>query len=145
KLANILSSVNFFLAMVVILVFWRRSRQAELMLYFIAFIIPALGTLINTAANQGVLPQNVVITNLYQIASLAHVLVMSFGMALRLRQLQRDKASAEQNAALATRQAEEQRRFVAMLSHEFRNPLAAIDRSVQMIQFKVPDLIASEA
>ncbi|MDX3894733.1 sensor histidine kinase [Pusillimonas sp.] len=145
KLANVLNSLNFLIGMVLVLIFWRRSRRVELLLYFIAFIIPALGTLVNTAGNQGVLAQNVVTTNLYQIASLVHVLVMSYGMALRLRQLQRDKASAEQEAAIATRRTEEQRRFVAMLSHEFRNPLAAIDRSAQMIQLKAPDLMPSEA
>lgn len=33
----------------------------------------------------------------------------------------------------------------AMLSHEFRNPLAAIDRSAQMIQIKAPKLMPPEA
>src|SRR5690606_40883781 len=110
-----------------------------------AFIIPAIGALVNTAANQGILPQNMLTANLYQAASLVHVLVMSYGMALRLRQLQRDKAAAEQEAAIATRRTEEQRRFVAMLSHEFRNPLAAIDRAAQMIQIKEPGLASAEA
>ncbi|NYT80654.1 sensor histidine kinase [Alcaligenaceae bacterium] len=145
KLANVLNSVNFMLGMAVALTLWRRSRRIELMLYFFAFIIPAIGALVNTAANQGILPQNMLTANLYQAASLVHVLVMSFGMALRLRQLQRDKASAEQEAAIATQRTEEQRRFVAMLSHEFRNPLAAIDRSAQMIQLKAPGLMPSEA
>ncbi len=144
KLANVLNSANFLISMAVLLIFWLRKRQVELMLYFIAFIIPALGTLVNTAGNQGFLAQNIVTINLYQIASLVHVLVMSYGMALRLRQLQRDKASAEQEASLARERTVEQRRFVAMLSHEFRNPLAAIDRSAQMIQIKAPGLPPSE-
>lgn len=145
KLANVLNGLNFLLGMAVALALWRRSRRIELMLYFFAFIIPAIGALVNTAANQGMLPQNILTANLYQAASLVHVLVMSFGMALRLRQLQKDKASAEQEAAIATHRSEEQRRFVAMLSHEFRNPLAAIDRSAQMIQLKAPGLMPSEA
>ncbi|NYT68523.1 sensor histidine kinase [Pusillimonas noertemannii] len=144
KLANGLNSLNFLLGMAVVLILWRRTRQVELMVYFIAFIIPALGTLINTVGNQGALAQNLFTTNLYQIASLVHVLVMSYGMALRLRQLQRGKAAAEQEAAVATQRTEEQRRFVAMLSHEFRNPLAAIDRAAEMIQIKVPGMQASE-
>jgi len=145
KLANVLNSLNFLLGMAVVLILWRRSRQVELMVYFIAFIIPALATLVNTVGNQGLLAQNLFTTNLYQIGSLVHVLVMSYGMALRLRQLQRDKAAAEQEAAIATRRTEEQRRFVAMLSHEFRNPLAAIDRAAQMIQIKEPGLASAEA
>jgi signal transduction histidine kinase len=54
--------------------------------------------------------------------------------------LQHDKAAAEQEAAIVTRRAEEQRHFVAMLSHEFGNPLAAIDRAAQMIQFNTPEM-----
>ncbi len=145
KLANYLNSLNFFISMVLLLVFWRRSRRIELMVYFIAFVIPAAGTAVNTAANLGMLPQNAVTVNLYQMASLVHVVVMSFGLALRLRQVQRDKAMAEQEVSVSTQRAEEQRRFVAMLSHEFRNPLAAIDRATQMIQLKTQGLPQPEA
>src|SRR5690606_21504822 len=145
KLANGLNCLNFLISMAVILIFWKRSRRVELMLYFVAFVIPAVGTLVNTAGNQGLLAQNMVTANLHQVGSLVHVLVMSYGMALRLRQLQRDKATAEQEVAIATRRAEEQRRFVAMLTHEFRNPLAAIDRSVQMIQMKTTGLMPEDA
>ena len=144
KLANYLNSLNFLISMVLVLLLWWRTRRGELMVYFVAFIIPALGTGVNTAANLGLLPQNVVTSNLYQLAPLVHVLVMSCGLALRLRQVQRDKALAEQDTAIVTQRAEEQRRFVAMLSHEFRNPLAAIDRSAQMIRIKVPELAAEE-
>ncbi|MBC8642962.1 hypothetical protein IAG25_40070 [Caballeronia sp. EK] len=140
KLANVLNSLNFFAGLGLALVFWRRSRRVEPLLYFVAFVIPALGTLVNFAANQGFLQQDVVTSHLYQIAPLIHVLVMSFGLALRLRQLQQDKTAAEREAAVAAERAEEQRRFVAMLSHEFRNPLAAIDRATQMVVFKTPAL-----
>jgi signal transduction histidine kinase len=145
KLANYLNILNFVISMTLVLLFWRRTRRAEPLLYFAAFVIPALATLVNTAANQGFLPQNVVTSNLYRIAPLVHVLVMSFGLGLRLRQVQRDKAAAEQEVLVATQRGEDQRRFVAMLSHEFRNPLAAIDRSAQMIALKTPELAAAEA
>ncbi len=140
KLANYLSGLNFVIAMYLLAQAWRRSRRAEWMIYLLAFVIPALGTLINTATNQGVLPWNLATANFYQIAALVHVLVMSYGLALRLRQLQHDKAAAEQEAAIVARRADEQRAFVAMLSHEFGNPLAAIDRAAQMIQFTTPDI-----
>lgn len=137
KLANVLSSLNFFISMGLLLVFWWRSRRGELMVYFVAFVIPAAGAAINSALNQGALPWNALTANFHQAAALVHVLVMSYGLALRLRQLQRDKAAAEREADVATRRSEEQRRFVAMLSHEFGNPLAAIDRAAQMVQFKL--------
>ena len=145
KLANALNSLNFFISMGLLLHLWRRSRRGELLVYFVAFVIPALGTTVNSAANLGLLSQNAVASNIYQVASLVHVLVMSYGLALRLRQLQYDKSVAEQEADMAIRRSQEQRRFVAMLSHEFGNPLAAIDRAAQMIQIKTPELAAPEA
>lgn len=145
KLANVLNSLNLVISMTLLLVSWWRSRRSELMVYFVAFVIPAVGTMVNNATNLGVLPQNVATINLYQVATLAHLLVMSYGLALRLRQLQYDKTAAEQEAGVATRRSEEQRRFVAMLSHEFGNPLAAIDRAAQMIQFKARELAPPEA
>ncbi len=145
KLANPLNTLNFFISMGLLLWFWRRSRRVEWALYFTAFIVPAFGTLINMAVNQGMLRQNAFTSNFYQLAMLIHVLVMSFGLAMRLRQLQRDKLAAEQAADVAGQRAEEQRRFVAMLSHEFGNPLAAIDRAAQMIQIKAQDLPQPEA
>lgn len=145
KLANALNSLNFLISLILLLRFWRRSRRDELMVYFVAFIIPAVGATINTATNMGMLPHNAVTSNFYQAASLVHVLVMSYGLALRLRQLQYDKTAAQQEAAIATRRSEEQRRFVAMLSHEFGNPLAAIDRAAQVMQIKLPGLQPPEA
>ena len=144
KLANALNALVFFTSMSLLLLEWRRERRGELLLYFIAFVIPMLGTGINSAMNVGLLPWNAFTSNVHQGSTLVHVLVMSFGLALRLRQLQQDKAAAQQEAALATRRAQEQRRFVAMLSHEFGNPLAAIDRTAQMLQLKLPDLPEAE-
>lgn len=145
KLANPLNSLNFFISMALLLLYWWRNRRVEWVLYFTAFVIPSFGILINTAVNQGFIRQNALTSNFYPLAMLMHVLVMSFGLAMRLRQLQFDKAAAQQEAAIAGRRAEEQRRFVAMLSHEFGNPLAAIDRAAQMVQIKAPELAGPEA
>ena len=145
KLANHLNVLDLVISMALLVQFWRRSRRAEWMIYLLAFVIPVLGTLVNTATNQGMLPVNGLTTAIYEIAPLVHVLVMSYGLALRLRQLQYDKTAMEQEVALATRRTEEQRRFVAMLSHEFGNPLAAIDRAAQMIQIKAQELPQAEA
>src|SRR5690606_9461208 len=145
ELANVLGILNFAISMALLLVQWRRSRRVELLVYLVAFVIPAVGTAINSSADLGDLPWNTVTANFLQWATLVHVLGMSYGLALRLRQLQYDKQAAEQAAALATQRSEEQRRFVAMLSHEFGNPLAAIDRAAQMLQIKANDLPPPEA
>lgn len=145
KVANALNGLDFAISMILLMLVWRRTHRSELVLYFVAFVIPAVGTLVNNGMNLGVLPQNALTSNLYQISTLIHVLVMSIGLALRQRQILLDKAAAEQGVSVASQRAEEQRRFVAMLSHEFRNPLAAIDRSAQMIQIKTPELAIPES
>lgn len=144
KLENALNIFIFFISMVLLWRYWRRDKRAELLVYFVAFAIPALATAVNASLNQGWLAWNAVTAEFYQVATLVHVLVMSYGLALRLRQMQVDKQAAEQEVVLAAQRAEEQRRFVAMLSHEFGNPLAAIDRAAQMIQIKAGDLSSQE-
>ena len=145
KLANYLNVLNFAIAMYLLVQAWHHNRRAEWIIYLVAFIIPAFGALVNTMTNQGFLPWNHITAHFYQIAALVHVLVMSYGLALRLRQLQNDKTAAEQEIAIVTRRAEQQRHFVAMLSHEFGNPLAAIDRAAQMVQFNSPDIEQRDA
>lgn len=144
KLANLLNLGVFFISMTLLFKAWLEHRRTEFMLYFAAFVIPVFGVTVNTALNFGLLPGSFLLTNFYQAVVLVHVLVMSYGLALRLRQLALDKNTAEQQATLMAQQAEEQRRFVAMLSHEFGNPLAAIDRAAQMVQIKLPDIPPAE-
>ncbi|MBB1650089.1 sensor histidine kinase [Delftia sp. UME58] len=145
KSANYLNVLNFVIAMGLLAQAWRREHRAEWMIYLIAFVIPALGALVNTMTNQGLLPWNAATAHFYQVAALVHVLVMSYGLALRLRQLQQDKAAAEQEIAIVTQRAQQQRHFVAMLSHEFGNPLAAIDRAAQMLQLNSPHMPPKDA
>ena len=145
KAANYLNVLNFVIAMYLLIQAWRRDHRVEWMIYLIAFVIPALGALVNTMTNQGFLPWNAVTSHFYQAAALVHVLVMSYGLALRLRQLQQDKATAEQETAIVTQRALHQRHFVAMLSHEFGNPLAAIDRAAQMLQLNSPHMPPKDA
>ena len=145
KSANYLNVLNFVIAMGLLVQSWRRDRRAEWMIYLIAFVIPALGALVNTMTNQGLLPWNAETAHFYQIAALVHVLVMSYGLAMRLRQLQQDKAAAEQEITIVTQRAQQQRHFVAMLSHEFGNPLAAIDRAAQMLQLNSPHMLPKDA
>lgn len=145
KLANYLNVLNFMIAMYLLVQRWRQEHRIEWVIYLAAFVIPAFGALVNTITNQGFLPVNVVTISFYQVAALVHVFVMSYGLALRLRKLQDDKVVAEQEAAIVAQRAEQQRNFVAMLSHEFGNPLAAIDRSAQMVQINLPDMPEKEA
>ncbi|MBK8676209.1 MAG: hypothetical protein IPN27_07440 [Cellvibrionales bacterium] len=89
KLENALNIFIFFISMVLLWRYWRRDKRAELLVYFVAFAIPALATAVNASLNQGWLAWNAVTAEFYQVATLVHVLVMSYGLALRLRQMQK--------------------------------------------------------
>jgi len=134
-----------FLNPVLALWIFLRLRIREHLLYFFAFIASIIGFQFQALMSMGVLPNNVLLTSGYQAASLIHVLLMSFGLAMRIRTIQYGKVVAEQAAAISDQRISEQRRFVAMLSHEFRNPLAAIDRAAQMLRIKQPNMAQPEA
>jgi signal transduction histidine kinase len=70
---------------------------------------------------------------------------MSLALMLRLYQNQREQAHLQQQSALLIERQTEQRRFIAMLSHEFRNPLASIDRAANLLQLKLTNLNKSDS
>ncbi|CBS85566.1 sensor histidine kinase [Azospirillum lipoferum] len=103
--------------------------------FYLASTLVSLGGLLLTQMSlRGVLPADFAIADPYQISSMLAVLVLGVGLALRIGRLQSERLRAREESAFATKRAEEQRTFVAMLSHEFRTPLASIDSAAQMIE-----------
>ncbi|BAI70912.1 two-component sensor histidine kinase [Azospirillum sp. B510] len=102
--------------------------------YAASALIAVLGYVLGQAIIRGALPADLLFAEPYQVAVLGTVLCLGSGLALRIRGLQRERVRAQEESAFATKRAEEQRSFVAMLSHEFRTPLAAIQGAAQMIE-----------
>ncbi len=103
--------------------------------FYLASTLVSLGGLLLTQMSlRGVLPADFAVADPYQISSMLAVLVLGVGLALRIGRLQSERLRAREESAFATKRAEEQRTFVAMLSHEFRTPLASIDSAAQMIE-----------
>lgn len=115
----------------------REPRQPLLWFYLAAFLPGTMGLAVHYAMTVGSLPLNAFTSNGFQIGSLVHVLVLNLALAWRVRQMQKDKLVAEHEALAATAKAADQRQLNAMLSHEFRNPLAAISRSAQLAMLKL--------
>ena len=113
------------------------TRRLEAAFYFLAFMQLSLYGLIYALMMLNLMDVDYEYGMRYQNAIFASILCMSMGMAYRVRQIELDKAQAQAMAAHIQQRAQEERRFVAMLSHEFRNPLAAIDRSAQMLHYTV--------
>jgi signal transduction histidine kinase len=127
------------LALVVVLI-WRKGPNPDLLSFFLAFLATTVGSTARVSMALGFLPSTMLTENAFQIGAIAHVLFLNFGLAYRMRQIEKGKIRAEQEASTLARRAEEQSHFVAMLSHEFRSPLASIDRAAQMIEVKTPEL-----
>lgn len=102
----------------------RGDTLARLFLW--AFGILFVGISVRFLRNMGLLEPGLVTNYSFQLAVLLHMLTVSLVIIYRYNALKR---------ALVVEQAarQQQRDFVAMVSHEFRTPLAIISTSVQQI------------
>ncbi|QEI06971.1 hypothetical protein FXN63_14840 [Pigmentiphaga aceris] len=107
-------------------------------LYLAAFSVLHIGMALRFLRDLGLTPINTLSENGIYLGITLHILMMSIAIFWRYDQLRRDKDQAQAAAleadlrALAERHAHrEQREFMAMVSHEFRSPLAIIDLTVQ--------------
>jgi two-component system, sensor histidine kinase LadS len=106
---------------------WRRERDRLSLTYMLAMAVYLAGVYITVLYIMHLLPTNAFTQNAAPVCTLVHTLIMGVALAMRIGRIRHDKAKAEQRA-------EAHRRFVAMLTHEFRNPLSSIDRSANLIQ-----------
>lgn len=106
---------------------WRRMHDRLRMVYLLAFMSYQVGGIVLAASLLGLLPSNEITSQIYPAATLFHTIVMAVAMGMRISRERSEKALAEERALA-------HQRFVAMLTHEFRNPLASIDRSANLLQ-----------
>ena len=119
---------------------WRKFKRIEDFVYLLSFISIFCAAIFYVLMQQNILALSLNGAHFYLYMLLLNIVIMSIGMAFRVRQIQLDKIAADNKADLALQRTQEERRFVAMLSHEFRNPLVAIDRSAQMLSLTNPDI-----
>lgn len=113
------------LAWATVVLLLRRGEMAERFL-LVAFGIFFLGILLRYMRNLGWLPAGPLTDNSVQVGSVLHMIVMCVFIVYRYNAL-RIALQVEQAAR------QEQRDFVALVSHEFRTPLAIIDTSAQQL------------
>lgn len=123
QLVSIVWMLVLFWATVVMLV--RRGDMAERFL-LLAFTVFFLGILIRYLRNLSILSAGPLTDYSVQVGSVVHMIVMCVFIAYRYNAL-RIALQVEKTAR------QEQRDFVALVSHEFRTPLAIIDTSAQQL------------
>ncbi len=111
----------------------------KLRIYFVALGLPAAAAIVHLLMLMGLVPANRFTSNCYQVASLVHLLLLGIAMAGRTYALASQRVTAVQNSTRANQLADEQREFITMLSHEFRTPLAIIQRAAEMVSLHVRD------
>lgn len=133
--ANLLNVGGVLLALLnMSLALWLCLRRPhwEFVLYTLASWSMGLGVMVRVLALLGLLPNNTLTVVAYPIGAVAYLVLMLLAMGVRVAALRHDKLLAQERA-------QEARRFAAIVAHEFRNPLAGIDRSANLLQL-IPDL-----
>ncbi len=95
----------------------------------------------------GALPVSGILLHSYQFSNLMALIALNFSLISSLRDQQRLREFAEREMALAqqsmareTALREEQTQFMAMMSHEIKNPLATIEAAADALQDLHPGL-----
>lgn len=122
----------------------RRPRHLTLWFYSSAFAVSSLALFVHVSSLFGLIPLYWLPENLFQTSSVIHVTLLSIGLIYRVRKLNQERTQAREEAISASARADGQRSLVAMLSHEFRSPLASISSAAQMVSFREAE-IASDS
>ncbi|MBX2830371.1 MAG: sensor histidine kinase [Rhodospirillales bacterium] len=112
---------------------YREKRLISVSFYLIALGIPTIAAIIYLLTLLGILPINGFTTGVYSTSSAVHLIMIAIAMANRTRKVAGLRAEAYQSSQRANQLAGEQRTFITMLSHEFRTPLAIIQRSAEIL------------
>lgn len=101
--------------------------------FLVALGIPTIAAGIHLMTLMGVLPINLFTANVYKASSAIHLGMVAIAMGVRIYRLAHRRVEAYQSSQRANQLAGEQRTFITMLSHEFRTPLAIIQRSAEIL------------
>ncbi len=115
-------------------------------IFFVAFAISNLGYFLHFVKLLGLMSIDWWNINHLQFSSLLNIILMTFALAERLRETEKRGMDALREAELrsvelATERVatERQQRFLTMVSHEYRTPLAIIRSSLDIMELQMSD------
>ncbi|WP_430475015.1 sensor histidine kinase [Thalassospira lucentensis] len=105
--------------------------------YLFILALPTGPAVMLQLAHSGLIEATPLRLELHQFSALFHMIAMGIVMAVRLAHMDRESNSISRKAEETTTLVEEQRNLISMLSHEFRTPLAVIQRSSEMLMLRL--------
>lgn len=167
-LANLTHFNGLLLILVVMSRAWILMRQGNTMarLLFIAFFASSLGGFVTFMRLVGILPTNHFTFYAFQYCGIIHMVVMTLALSERVLeaealarvtlknaekkatdlanamtvQLRENYKKLEQTLASEQKTRAEQERFIDIVSHEYRTPLATIQTNLDIVQFKASSM-----
>jgi signal transduction histidine kinase len=118
---------------------YRENKLLQLSFLMVALGIPTLAVIVHLLLLIGLVPVNSFTTNIYSGSSFIHLTMVAMAMGYRTYKLTHQRVSALASSQRAQQLAGEQRAFITMLSHEFRTPLAIIQRSAEILGLHLND------
>jgi signal transduction histidine kinase len=105
---------------------------------FFGLVLYLVSTTINLIGLLGIGPMKLWLLNGTQVATLAYLLLLEFGVHLRITEANRRHEIATQEMARERLIREDQGKFLAMLAHEIRTPLSIVSAALQSLQAMDP-------
>ncbi|WP_147252083.1 ATP-binding protein [Thalassospira profundimaris] len=118
---------------------YRENNTLMYWFFLLALGFPTLSACIHLLMLIGSLPINSLTSNIYKASSTIHLVMVAIAMGVRVYRLAHKRIHAYQSNQRASQLAGEQRTFITMLSHEFRTPLAIIQRSSEILGLHMRD------
>ncbi|MCC9625873.1 sensor histidine kinase [Thalassospira sp. MA62] len=141
------SAVLLVILLIYLIKVGRHDKRYFALVYFaFALGIPALVTILHLFMLFGFMPITALTLQAYPVGMSLHLILIGLALAYRMWRLSKQFVDATQRSQRAQRLAGEQRHFISMLSHEFRTPLAIIQRSAEILGLRLnaaPDAVHS--
>lgn len=117
----------------------RTPRQWLLWIYLIVIVVPISGAVLLQLTHAGWIAVTPLRLGLHQFTLFFHMCAMGILMGFRLSRIETERMDMLKVTAATTSLVGEQRKLISMLSHEFRTPLAVIQRSSEMLLLRLRD------
>ncbi|NIY75917.1 hypothetical protein HED22_09700 [Thalassospira sp. HF15] len=105
--------------------------------FLVVLAIPTGAAIMLQLVLSGVIDATRFRLELHPFTLMFHLIGMGIIMTVRLSKMDKERVSVTQKAEETTTLVDEQRNLISMLSHEFRTPLAVIQRSAEMLMLRL--------